>query len=312
MQGLILRSGKKTFDCQLTKSKEIIQATAVGGLLRKETPVVGDLVEISKTSDKYEIQKIHPRKSEIFRHILRTNKKKIIGANIDSILIVMSAELPEYKRGLVDRYLLRAKQWNLDAAVVFNKMDLYKGELDLNFEQDRLKELNVPCFEVSSTNKDYSPTFLDNGLNELKQWIDQQTTILLGQSGVGKSKLISCISDGSIELLSRELAKVGKGSHTTTWAEIIDCDNFLLVDSPGVRSMSIEDISIQDLDSLFPDIFELGRQCKFQDCHHQENSKGCYFHKLDPDDRKNQLILSRLDSLLRFREEIDRIPDWQK
>jgi ribosome biogenesis GTPase / thiamine phosphate phosphatase len=224
----------------------------------------------------------------------------------------MSISKPEFKRGLLDRYLLRSIQWNIPTVVVFNKMDEYNEQLDLNFETDRLKDLNIQCFEISSTQKDYATSFLPNGLTELVELFNKKTTIFMGQSGVGKSKLISAISGGEINLISKKLAKVGKGAHTTTWAEIISFDNFDLVDSPGVRSLSISDISRDDLNRLFPDIFPYMTKCKFNDCTHADNIKGCFFNQLDYEDRADQLILSRLDSYLRFREEIEEIPEWDR
>jgi ribosome biogenesis GTPase len=312
LKAKIIKSSKRIFECKL-ESAEVVSATALGKIFKTQKPVVGDWVEIQKTQqDEYEILSIIERKNEIYRQLVREKKKKVIAANIDLICIVMSVSKPEFKRGLLDRYLLRSVQWEIPTVVIFNKMDEFEDQIDIEFESKRIKDLIIDSFEISSTDKSYQKKFLSKGLDELKEMFNQKTAILMGQSGVGKSKLISAISGGEIELISGKLAKVGKGAHTTTWAEIVSFDNFDLVDSPGVRTLSINDISIDDLNRLFPDIFPYFQHCKFNDCRHEENSKGCFFNSLDENDIDNQIALSRLDSYLRFKDEIEEIPEWQR
>ena len=223
-----------------------------------------------------------------------------------------SANLPEYKRGLIDRYTLRAFQWKIPAILVFNKMDEFHSQFDLSFEEARLNDIDVDCYEVSATNPAYKNHYLKFGFEQLKQELKNKTAILVGQSGVGKSKLVSSLSDGKFTLLSKELGKVGKGAHTTTWAELVNCGDFYLIDSPGVRSFAIDDLLVEDLDEYFPDIAEYSTKCKFTNCKHLPESKGCYYQTLDPNEIKTQLIFSRLDSYVRFKEELEKIPSWKK
>lgn len=299
----IFRSSKRHFDCQREDTKTIVPGTALATLLKEDHIVVGDYVELS---DDLTIQKVIPRKNEIFRNLPREQKKKVIAANVDVILIVASAGKPSYKRGLVDRYLVRSEYWNVPAYVIFNKMDQYDpNEFDISFEKERLKWLNVECFEVSAET--------GMGLEVLKEKLSGKTAITLGHSGVGKSRLITTLTDGKANLLSGDLGKVGKGAHTTTWAELIDAEFFTLIDSPGVRSMSLSDLTIQDLLYSFTDINEWSSKCQFSSsCTHDENSKGCFYQKLDKSSREGQLILSRLDSYKRILSEVEAIPDWQK
>lgn len=308
----IIKSSKRIFECK-DHLGNTVQATAHGKLFKNSSPVVGDSVFLIKNQqNEFEIIEIEERKNEIYRQLVREKKKKVIASNIDLICIVMSVSLPEYKRGLVDRYLLRSVLWEIPTVLVFNKMDEYDHQIDISFESKRIKDLGIECFEVSSTQESYLNKFLTKNLNDLKKLFEGKTTILMGQSGVGKSKLISAISGGEVELISGELAKVGKGAHTTTWAEIISFSNFDLVDSPGVRTLSINDISVDDLDRLFPDIFKYFQHCKFSDCKHLSNSKGCYFHQLDENNFEDQMILSRVESYIRFKQEIEEIPEWQR
>ena len=249
----------------------------------------------------------------IFRNLPRVQKKSVIAANVDVLLVVTSAGTPAYKRGLVDRYLVRSEYWNIPAYVIFNKMDLYDGvEFDINFEAERLKWLNVECFEVSAEDGKYLPKHLSQGFKELSDKLVGKTAILVGHSGVGKSRLITELSEGKIQLLSGETNRANKGSHTTTWAELVDGEKFALIDSPGIRSMSLSDLTKEELLQSFSDIQDFATKCKFSTCTHDENNKGCFFQQLDKTKRENELILSRLESYKRVQEEVADIPDWLK
>jgi ribosome biogenesis GTPase len=307
----IFRSSKRKFDCRREDTKELVEATALATLLKEDHIVAGDWVELD---DKGSIIFVHPRKNAIFRNLPREQKKKVIAANVDVMLIVVSAGKPDYKRGLVDRYLARSDYWNVPAFVVFNKMDLYQeSDFDIKFETQRLKWLNVKCFEVSANDKNYDLKYLENGFTQLDHDLRGKTAILVGHSGVGKSRLITSLSNGKVELISRELGSEGKGAHTTTWAELIDAENFTLIDSPGIRSMSLSDLTKQDLLYCFSDINQWSTKCQFSaNCTHGPESKGCFFQKLDNSKREDQLIFSRLDSYKRILEEVSNIPDWQK
>lgn len=312
----IFRSSKRHFDCQREDTKEVVAATALATQLKEDHLVVGDWVELSPPpagGEEWKIEKVIDRKNSIFRNIPREQKKKVIGANVDVILIVASAGKPSYKRGLVDRYLVRSGYWNVPAFVVFNKMDQYDPtEFDIKFEADRLQWLKVKSFEVSATDASYEPKYLPMGFANLAKDLEGKTAILLGHSGVGKSRLITELTGGKVELLSGELGKIGKGAHTTTWAELIDAGSFTLIDSPGVRSMSLSDLTKEELLYCFSDIGEFATRCQFVSCNHEPNSKGCFFQKLDENKREDQMILSRLDSYKRILEEVSNIPDWQK
>jgi len=313
----IFRSSKRHFDCQREDTKEVVPATALATLLKEDHLVVGDWIEISpppQGGEEWKIESVIERKNSIFRNLPREQRKKVIASNVDVMLVVVSAGKPAFKRGLIDRYLARSDYWNVPAYLIFNKMDLYDpAEFDIHFEADRLQWLNVKCFEVSAEKTDYAPKFLERGFSELTKELFGKTAITLGHSGVGKSRLITALSNGKVELLSGELGKVGKGAHTTTWAELIDADNFTLIDSPGIRSMSLSDLTKEDLLYCFSDINEWSTKCKFaSNCSHDENSKACFFQHLDSKKRENQLILSRLDSYKRVLDEVSDIPDWQK
>lgn len=309
----VFKSAKREFDCKNLESGEMIVATALGNLLKgdENTIVVGDYVMID---EKNTIVEVLPRTSEIFRLIVREQKKKVTASNCDLLVIINSVSKPDYKRGIVDRFLVRAHQWGIHPLVVFNKMDQYDpDEFDIQFEVDRLEALGVESFEISAIDKNYKPRFLKLGIDDLINRLHQKTSVFLGQSGVGKSKTISLVSDGKIQLLSKEIGKAGKGTHTTTWSEIVDSKDMTMIDSPGIRSFGVEDLLVEDLMSYFPDLERGAVQCKFTNCTHLYGTKGCYFtEKIDEESYEGQLILSRLDSYIRMQEEISNTPSYLK
>lgn len=311
MKTKIIRSSKREFDCLDLESKQEYKAVALREIVKKEHPVVGDnvLIRPQDNDDRFEIYELEKRENEIFRKIVRSNKKKVIAANVDLILVVASVSKPDYKPYLIDRYIARATQWEIPLAVIFNKMDEFEDQFDIEYQKKKMHALGIETIEASN---DESSEYFQN-LIDLKERLKGKTTICLGQSGVGKSKIISTLSQGKIELLSNRLAKkVNKGAHTTTWAEIVDLDDFLMIDSPGVRTLSIQDMSLDDLIDCFPDLIPWFQKCKFKDCKHQENSKGCSFHSLDLDNEEDYLVIDRLYSYLKMKEEIEAIPEWQR
>ncbi|MCT4641885.1 MAG: ribosome small subunit-dependent GTPase A [Bacteriovoracaceae bacterium] len=307
----IYRSSKRVFECQIEGTKELVSATALREVVKRSHPVVGDYVHLNKNNDEYEITEALERSNSIFRRIVRTNKTKHIAANVDLILITASVSKPDYKPFLIDRYLLRATQWEIPVIVIFNKMDEFDNQFDLEYEKKKLHSLGVTTFEVSSKFKENET--LNKNMDELIALLQGKTAICLGQSGVGKSKLISALSKGEIELLSSRLSKkVDKGAHTTTWAQVVDCNGFEMIDSPGIRSLAIQDISTDELDHLFPDLNIHFHKCKFNNCTHEDHIKGCYFNTLDMDLLENQIIMDRLISYMKIKDEVESVPEWDK
>jgi ribosome biogenesis GTPase len=311
----VIRSSQRQFSCKTAEGK-IIEANAKGKLLKGDSIVVGDnvILSIIQETGEYQIDQVEERSSEIFRISVREQKKKVTAANCDLLVILSSVSKPAYKQGIVDRFLVRACQWGIRPIVVFNKCDqLDQSDINLEFEQKRLAPLGVECFEISALKgESYQLQKLSRGWSDLQETLSGRNAIFLGQSGVGKSKSISILSGGEVDLRTHEVGKVGKGSHTTTWSELIELPLFNLIDSPGIRSFSLEDLDPRELLALFPDLEEVAVHCKFNDCQHLENSKGCAFHQNDWDKETQACYFSRLESFWRIQEEISQTPFWSK
>jgi ribosome biogenesis GTPase len=316
IQAQVIRSSQREFSCK-TLDGDIVEATALGNLFKNnETIVVGDFVNLEQQQDKKEwtIISLVPRESEIFRILVREQKKKVTAANCDLLVILSSVSKPAFKQGIIDRFLVRASQWGIRPILIFNKMDEYNpDEMDIAFESSRLEPLGVSSFEICALDGDaYKPQYLKYGWDELQETLKGRTAIFLGQSGVGKSKTISLLSGGEVSLKTKKVGKVGKGSHTTTWSELIELPHFKLIDSPGIRSFSLDDIDPDDLLSFFPDLEEVATGCKFNDCAHGPSTKGCAFHHNQWSEAEKELIFSRLQSYTRIVDEVSQTPFWQK
>lgn len=311
LKAKIIRSSKREFECLDLETKQVIKAVCLREVIKQNHVVVGDnvLIRPQQNDIRHEIFEVVERKNEIFRRIVRSNKKKVIAANTDVILIVASVSKPDYKPFLIDRYITRSVQWGIPAIVIFNKMDQFDDQFDIEMEMKKFDYLGVNYFEISSLEGNE----FHSNIKDLKNLLIGKTAICLGQSGVGKSKLITELSGGKIELLSSRLAKgIQKGAHTTTWAELIDLDDFYMIDSPGVRTLAVSDIAISELPQLFPDLIPHFGKCQFHDCRHEDNSKGCFFNTLDLDQDRDFIIFMRLVAYTKMRDEVEVIPDWKR
>ena len=317
VQARVYRSSQRKFYCKVLETGQTLYATALGKLLKKdrERIVVGDYVEIEERREgDYCIVSVEKRKNEIFRLLLRENQKKVIAANVDCLCIFTSVSQPHFKQGIVDRFLIRAHQWKLEPIIIFNKMDEYEPKkCKISYEAERLEPLGIKCFEISAQKgESYLRNYLPLGIKELKEFLRAKTSLLVGQSGVGKSKTVYSLSDGKVSLKTQRIGRVGKGIHTTTYSEIIELPEMTVIDSPGIKSFSLEDINPNHLLGYFPDLQVIASQCRFSNCVHDLKSQGCAFFHSSWGEEKREQILSRLHSYQKIREEISRIPQWDK
>jgi ribosome biogenesis GTPase len=308
----IYEAHKREFLCKIESENRMVSASAKRNVLKSGQLVAGDMVLLEKTGSDYQIVELIKRTNEIFRMITRERKKRITAANCDLVVIATSVSRPFYKQGVVDRFTTRCFQWDVPAIIVFNKMDEFQNDFDIDFEMRRFENLGIECFEVSAKHPEYTPAFGRGSFKELKKKLANTQAIILGQSGVGKSRLITSLSDKEVLLPSSEIGKSGKGSHTTSWSEVIDCGAFRIIDSPGIRSFSMIDIVPEELIGFFPDLQPISMNCRFNDCRHESSSKDCAFYSVDNATEKADIIQSRLSSYKKILKEISSPPTWRK
>ncbi len=308
----IYEAHKKEFLCKIDSENKIVSAYAKRTVLKSNQLVAGDKVLLEKNGNEYQIVDLIDRTNEIFRMNIRERKKRIIAANCDLVIIATSVSKPLYKQGIIDRFATRSFQWDVPAIVVFNKMDEFQNDFDIDFEMRRFENLGIECFEVSAKYPENPVRFGRGSFKDLQKKLVKTQAIILGQSGVGKSRLITSLSDNEVKLVSNEIGRSGKGSHTTTWSEMIDCRIFRIIDSPGIRSFSLDDIFPEELINFFPDLLAISLTCQFNNCQHESSTKGCAFYGGGTGPQVVDIIESRLSSYKKIMEEISGTPAWQR
>ncbi|MBR1375269.1 MAG: ribosome small subunit-dependent GTPase A [Cardiobacteriaceae bacterium] len=218
---------------------------------------VGDRVQIAMQGEKAVIEHIAARpKNTLYKRQARKNKA--IASNVEQVLIVACIE-PACQFNLIDRYLIAAEIAGIHAAIVANKSDI--GMLDLSVYQ------SFPIFHCSTLN--------GAGIKDISEFCRDKETLICGQSGVGKSSLISALIPNLAIQIQEISATTKLGKHTTT-----NCRRYHLpeggtiIDTPGVRGYSFpdnteKDAVIQAMHKVFPDIFAAIAHCRFSDCTHQ-------------------------------------------
>lgn len=207
-----------------------------------------------------------PRHSELCRPDMH-GQLKPVAANIDQILI-MFAPLPEPHANLIDRYLVAACHAGIKPVLLLNKADLLDGS------GGKAKQLMQTYSQLG-----YQVLLLSAcsglGMDELQKLLHQRTSVVVGQSGVGKSSLVNRLlpdADTAVGSLS-ELA--GKGRHTTTTARLFHFpQGGSLIDSPGIREFGLAHVGLDDIEAGFIEFHEHLGRCRFRDCSH-EQEPGC-------------------------------------
>jgi len=312
IRACIYEAHTKEFLCKIDSENKTVSASAKRTVLKANQLVAGDNVLLEKTGNEYQIVELIDRTNEIFRIIIRERKKRVTAANCDLVIIATSVSKPPYKQGVLDRFATRSFQWDVPAIIVFNKMDEFQNDFDIDFEMGRFENIGIECFEVSAKYPENLSRFGRGSFKDLQNKLIKTQSIILGQSGVGKSTLITSLSDREVILRSREIGRGGKGAHSTSWSEMIDCGTFRIIDSPGIRSFSLDDIFPEDLINFFPDLLPISLTCQFNNCRHESSSKGCAFYSEGSDPKAADIIESRLTSYKKIMEEISKTPAWQK
>lgn len=230
---------------------------------QRHVVVTGDRVRVAKQgTDQGWIVRIEPRLSELAR--TSRQRRHVIASNIDQLLIVTSAAEPSIKPNLIDRLLATAEQNHLPATICMNKCDLIQPAL-LQPLIGTYAQLGYRVLCLSAA-KGW-------GLQSLAKSLSGRTTVVIGQSGVGKSSLLNCMIPGLEQRVQEVSQENQKGKHTTTTAEWFSIDaTSAVIDTPGVRQFQLWDIVPAELTGLFRDIRPFASHCRYPDCSHQHEN----------------------------------------
>lgn len=254
--------------------------------------VAGDQVLFLPLDEKQGvIERVEPRKGILSRGHQR--KQHILVANITQVLIVSSADDPPLKPALIDRFLVTAGKGEVRGLVCINKCDLVN-----------LADLQPIIGAYSRMGVSIVPTSIRTGLGiaRLRELLKGESTVISGQSGVGKSSLLNAIQPG----LKLEIGDVsdttGKGKHTTRVARLLQLDfGGWVIDTPGVRQMKLWDVHPGEVEVYFVEFRPFVPLCRFPNCLHIEE-EGCAVKAAV---RQDLISLTRYESYLRIVSEDD-------
>ena len=296
MEGLVTKStgswyqvlsddGQK-YDCRI---KGIFRTK---GITTTNPIAVGDRVdfELEPEQGTGVIIKLQPRKNYIIRKSINLSKQaQILAANLDQALLVVTLASPRTSLGFIDRFLVTAEAYDIPAALVFNKLDLFSDEgLEILADYKSIyKNISYPCYEVSALN--------GTNVEQVSAIIKDKMTLFSGHSGVGKSSLINALVP-ELQLRTTQISEWhDKGVHTTTFAEMFELpQGGYIIDTPGIRELGVIDIEKNELSHFFPEMRALLNQCRFNSCRHI-NEPGCAVIKAV---EEGQIELSRYESYL--------------
>lgn len=251
-QGLVIASYGKRYGVELDDGSQVSCVTRG----KKNDLACGDRVDV-KMTDTHEgvVEKLHPRSSLLFRS--NAYKTKTLASNVTQVVIVL-ATTPSFYEALLNRCLIAAEAANIKALIVLNKSDLAD-----NSEAMRL--LSV----YQNLGYQVQPLSAKNDITPLKQWLKNQTSVLVGQSGMGKSTIVNALLPESAVRTQEVSSVLDSGKHTTTAAHLYHLDAHSdLIDSPGLQEFGLNHLNIEELEHAFIEFRPYLGKCRFNNCKH--------------------------------------------
>lgn len=232
---------------------------------RTTNPVaVGDVVDYQTDADGVGIiTSIHPRRNYIIRRASNLSKEShILAANIDRAVLVTTLFDPEVRFEFLDRFLVTCEAYKIPATIILNKSDLLDELPDQAAAFRCVYELaGYEVLEVSAVT--------GAGMDRLSEMLRDKTTLLAGNSGVGKSTLIRTLDPLADVRIAEISGYHGKGRHTTTFARMYALpQGGYIIDTPGIKGFGLIDIEPGELYHFFPEIMRYSAGCQYYNCTH--------------------------------------------
>lgn len=287
--------------CTVAFNGEVVDALLSPELIKRQQTelAIGDRVELERpAADTLRVVNVLPRHGILSRPDPQNQEReRVIAANIDTIVNVVTLKSPPLRPRLVDRYLAAARRGGCELVVCVNKIDLVDAE-ELNAGREALapyRELGAAVIECSAHS--------GAGLIELRKKIEGTVAVLSGHSGVGKTSLINALNP-LMKLRTNTLHKAGgAGRHTTTASTLYKVDEETsIIDTPGIREFGMWKLDRATLASSFTDFDEENGGCRFTDCTHSHEPQ-CGVREAATAGRISKF---RYDSYLRLLEELER------
>ena len=273
--GVVVKSTGNLYRVKL-EDGSTVECTVRGKLRLKGSKTtnpltVGDRVNVETSHEGTAvIVDILPRTNYIIRRSTNLSREShIIAANIDQAILVVTIIQPETQTAFIDRYLVTSEAYSIPAILVFNKVDILNAAQTAMMNQfiSIYEEVGYKCLCTSATT--------GYNLDAFRQLLQGKTSLISGNSGVGKSSLINAI-EPTLQLKTSSISAAHlKGKHTTTFSEMFELSfGGYVIDTPGIKGFGIIDIDKKELYHYFPEIFRLKDKCRFYNCTHV-HEPGC-------------------------------------
>ena len=255
----------------------IINCSIKGKLRIKEfrttNPIaVGDniLFDIDRKTNSGIITEVLDRRNWILRKASNLSKhSQILAANIDQVFLMVTIILPETQVEFIDRFLITAEAYRVPAKIIINKTDLYgKDELaKMEYLESIYNNIGYECIRLSL--KKFT------NLEVLKNLMKGKTSLISGNSGVGKTTLLNAFNP-LLNLKTAEISDYHKqGKHITTFPEMHQMPfGGFVIDTPGIKGFGVVDMERNEIYHFFREIFRISKECRFNNCLHLDEP-GC-------------------------------------
>ena len=311
-KGIVIKSTGSWYNVRRADDPSVVVVCRMVGKFRLNNMVltnpvaVGDEVEFTLEGDgNGMIQKILPRRNYVARQSShKKHEVHLLASNIDQTILFTTMVEPKVKIGFIDRFLLMNEPQDVPTVLVFNKSDLYNEDDWAYFEalKNVYEKIGYTVLATSATE--------GVGMAALSDILKDKTSLVGGQSGVGKSSAVNAIQP-YMDLLTGDISDYsGKGQHTTTFAEMHPLDfGGYLIDTPGIKTLAFNNLQPMDVMHNFREFFDLSSLCKFGgSCTHRNEPACAVKAALET----GEVSGSRYDNYVQILEEVEEQKYWQR
>ena len=300
VEALVMRATGSWYE--VLHEGEVLRARMRGRLrlrgVRSTNPiVVGDTVSCEAGQDgEWLITDIAPRRNYIIRRASNLSKEShIIASNIDRAMLVVTLVEPVTATEFIDRFLVTCEAYKVPATILLAKIDLLQESPEAVEEFHRIYEgAGYEVIDISATE--------GIGVERVKAMLSGKTTLLSGNSGVGKSTLVRAI-DPTIDIRTGEISEsFHKGKYTTTFSTMYRVADGFVIDTPGVKGFGLIDIEDDELWHYFPEMISRAGECRFFNCTHTHEPHCAVVEAV----KNGEIAFSRYESYLKILDEDDK------